>query len=138
MPRPFDPQSLAAHALSQIRPPMGIGAVVWRYTVLVPFEEVRADETPTVLITDDDLDRVSETLCNHFGGVTIRPPLKGWGLRNPADPISIEFNTSVPHVVYAQAIKASDEYFIRLQQELQACLDQGVILVERQEVFLVG
>jgi hypothetical protein len=96
MPRPFDPQSLAAHALSQIRPPMGIGAVVWRYTVLVPFEEVRADETPTVLITDDDLERVSETLCNHFGGVTIRPPLKGWGLRNPADPISIEFNTSVP------------------------------------------
>jgi hypothetical protein len=138
MPRPFEPQSLVAYALPQIRPPMGIGAVVWRYTVLVPFEEVRAAETPTLLISDDDLERISETLCNHFGGVTILPPLKGWGLRDPADLTTIELNTSVPHVLYAQAIKASDEYFIRLQHELQACLDQGIILVERQEVFLVG
>src|SRR5437588_5604659 len=138
MARPFNPEALAPYALPQMRPPMGIGAVVWRYTVLVPFEEVRAEQSPTVLVTDDDLERISEMLCNHFGGVTILPPLKGWGLRDPADPTTIEFNTSVPHVVYAQAIKASDEYFIQLQQELQACLDQGVILVERQEVFLVG
>jgi hypothetical protein len=108
---------------------MGIGAVVWRYTVLVPFEEVHAGDSPKVLITEDDLESISESLCNHFGGVTILPPLKGWGLRDPSDSSSIEFNKSIPHVVYAQAIKASDAYFITLQQELQACLDQGVVLV---------
>src|SRR5579859_2975636 len=98
--RPFDPASLAAYALPQIRPPLGTGAVVWRYTVLVPFQEVRAAEAPTVLVTDDDIDRIAETLCNHFGGVTILPPLKGWGLRDPADSTTIEFNMNVPHVVY--------------------------------------
>jgi hypothetical protein len=62
----------------------------------------------------------------------------GWGLRDPSDPASIEFNKHIPHVAYARAIKAADAYFEKLQQELQACLDQGVVLVERQEVFLVG
>lgn len=138
MPRPFNAQALAPYATAEIRPPMGTGAVVWRYTVLVPFQEVRAGDSPRLLITDSDLDSISENLCDHFGGVTILPPLKGWGLRDPADPTSIEFNQSVPHVLYARPVKASDEYFARLQQELRACLDQGVILIERQDVFLVA
>jgi hypothetical protein len=62
----------------------------------------------------------------------------GWGLRDPADRATIEFNRHIPDVVYASAIKAADVYFERLQQELQTCLEQGVVLVERQEVFLVG
>jgi hypothetical protein len=106
--------------------------------VLVPFEEVSIGGTAKMLATEDDLETISGMLCAHFGGVSILPSIRGWGLRDPNDPSSIEFNKHIPHVVYARAIKAADVYFENLQHELQACLDQGIVLVERQEVILVG
>ena len=87
MPRPFDPESLNPYASTDLRASMGIGAMVWRYTVLVPFEEVRPGEMPKVLATEEDMEAISEALCNHFGGLSV---------------------------------------------------EQGIVLLERQDVFLVG
>jgi hypothetical protein len=52
--------------------------------------------------------------------------------------MSLELNKNASFVVYARPITASDRYFEGLQQELQDALDQGLVLVERQEVFLLG
>jgi hypothetical protein len=117
---------------------MGTGALAWRYLVLVPVEELNSEGETTFLATDDDIETLSETLCNHFAGISIMPPLKGRGLRDPNQPETLELNKNVPFVVYARAAAISDQYFERLQQELQKSLDQGQILVERQEVYLVA
>jgi hypothetical protein len=56
----------------------------------------------------------------------------------PATTFARKLNKNLPFVIYAQPIAASDRYFERLQQEAQEALDQGLVLVERQEVFLLG
>ena len=43
----------------------------------------------------------------------------------------------MPFVVCASPIPESQDYFQALQRELQSALDEGVILVERQEVLLL-
>ncbi|HEV3119868.1 MAG TPA: hypothetical protein VGY58_22605 [Gemmataceae bacterium] len=45
-------------------------------------------------------------------------------------------NTHIPMIVYASAVAATEDYFAALRRELQAALDQELILVERQEVWL--
>ena len=37
--RPFNRASLANFASPLLRPPMGVGALVWRYVVLLPLDE---------------------------------------------------------------------------------------------------
>jgi hypothetical protein len=56
----------------------------------------------------------------------------GYGLRAG----EIEFNTHWPMVVYAAAAAPAEEYFAALRRELQEALEQELILVERQEVWL--
>jgi hypothetical protein len=48
----------------------------------------------------------------------------------------MELNTHIPMIVYASAVAATEDYFAALRRELQAALDQELILVERQEVWL--
>jgi hypothetical protein len=138
MRQPLNLESLAAFVTPELRAALGVGAPAWRYSVLVPLEEVNAAGQVTFLADDDDLESLSEALCNHFRGVSNLPPLKGWGLRDPAQPETLELNKNVPFVIYAGVSAASDRYFQKLQQELGRSLDQGLILVERQEVFLLA
>jgi hypothetical protein len=136
--RPFNPEVLTPYSIPDIRPPLGIGALVWRYTILLPITELRSGGQPQALATFLDLETLRGVFCDHLGGATAFPPVSGYGLRDPVDPTSLEFNHHVPLVVYARPIAASDRYFERLQQELQEALVQGLIAVERAEVFLIG
>ena len=132
MPRPFNPEALTPYAVDAIRPTIGIGAIVWRFTVLVPFEETGPGRESRQVVTDDDVDNLQGMLTTHFQGLTIAPMSTGYGLRAGA----IEVNTHQPLIVYAAAVARAEHYFAALRRELQDALDQEVILVERQEVWL--
>lgn len=135
--RPFDRSGFSAVAAPTIHPFMGIGALVWRYTVLLPLSEQKlGDEVVEAIADSADIDSLRDMLSEHFGGVTVLLPVLGCGLRDPKDPTSLELNRNLPFLVYASPISPSDVYFQRLEQELREAFDQGVILIERQEAFL--
>jgi hypothetical protein len=136
--RPFNPEVLAPYATPDIRPPLGVGALVWRYTILVPISEMGPDGQMKPVASGTDLENLRETICAHFGGLTSLNTVPGYSLRDPLDPASLEFNWHIPFAVYARPVTASDRYFERLQQELQEALVQGLITVEREEIFLLG
>jgi hypothetical protein len=70
----------------------------------------------------EDVENLRATLSDHFGGVTILAPLMGFGLREEGNPDSLELNRSLPFMIYARPIVASDRYLETLQRELQeAC-----------------
>ena len=73
----------------------------------------------------------------HFGGVTLLPSSAGYGLRDPdhseQEP---ESNCNACFVVLALLGAAADRYFRVIHTELQVALDEGVILVERQVVWI--
>ncbi len=132
MPRPFNREALTSYASEAIRAPIGIGATVWRYTVLVPFEETSPGEKSRQVATDDDLDELVDMLSAHFLGLTMAALSTGYGLRAG----QMELNIHYPMIVYAAAVTAAENYFTALRRELQDALDQELILVERQEVWL--
>jgi PII-like signaling protein len=136
--RPVNLEVLSPYAVPDVRPPLGVGALVWRYTVLVPVVKVRQNGEATPVATYSDLENLRNAFCEDFGGVTFLQSVVGYGLRDPRDPTSLELNRNVPFVVYARPLSASDRYFERLQQELQEALVQGLVVVERQEVLLLG
>jgi hypothetical protein len=136
--RPFNPDVLAACASSEIQAPLGVGALVWRYTVLVPVEESVLGAEARTVADLDDIETLRALLCDHFGGVTVLMPLIGYGLREAGRPETLELNRSLPFVVCARPIAPADRYFEHLQAELQEALIQGLILVERQDAFLLG
>lgn len=104
-------------------------------------EEIRVGLPPRRIATADDLQAVQLLLIKNFGGVTTSttvPNLIGWGARDPRKPQkSGEMNKHTSFVVYAAAVRASDEYFLALQRELGEALVEGVILVERQDVTIL-
>ncbi len=53
--RPFNLDVLAKLSEAPIKPLIGIGAVVWRYTVLVPKEETASGKASKRIATDEDL-----------------------------------------------------------------------------------
>jgi hypothetical protein len=132
MPRPFNREALTAHASEAIRAPIGIGAMVWRYTVLVPLEETSLGDKSRQVATDADIYDLRGMLSTHFQGLTIAPMSTGYGLRAG----EMEMNTHCTMIVYAAAVTAAENYFTALRRELQEALDQELILVERQEVWL--
>ena len=140
-PRPFNPRALRRSAVPAIRPQLGPETLVRRYTLLVPVEEIKAGEAPKTIATADDLKTLQLMLVEHFGGVTVSvavPSLIGWGARDPRKPKkTLELNKHAYFTVYAAAVRASDEYFLALQQELAQSLVEGVILVERQDVTIL-
>jgi hypothetical protein len=139
--RPFNPKVLARFAVPAIRPQLGPETLVRRYTVLVPVEEIRAGAAARRIATGDDLQRLQLALIKHFGGVTTSvtvPSLVGWGARDPRRPSQTrELNRHAHFAVYAAAVRASDEYFLALREELASALGEGVILVERQDVTIL-
>jgi hypothetical protein len=134
--RPFRPKALERFALPGLYPRMGPGERVLRYTVVVPLEEVRPKKRPKATIRD--LDNLEQMLAKHFGGLTTLPPSTGYGLRDPRQSDQEpEMNYNAYFVVYASPLREADAYFRALQQELRQALDEDVILVERQEVWLL-
>ncbi|HYT95616.1 MAG TPA: hypothetical protein VEL76_43250 [Gemmataceae bacterium] len=131
--RHVNPEVLHALARTEIRARIGGGAVVWRYTVLVPVQETKQGAAPQPLATDADQDALEDTLATHFNGVTVLPEVPGFGLRKGR----LEMNRSVPYVIYAAPLTASEEYFQALKKELQEALVQETILVERQDVWIL-
>jgi len=116
---------------------MGVGALVWRYTLLLPLTEGRLGaESSDTIGEPDDIENLRAMLSDDFGGTTVLASVMGYGLRDPKDPDSLEVNQNLPFLVYASPISASDRYFDRLERELREAFNQGVILIERQEAFL--
>ena len=134
--RPFRPKALARYAVPELRPRMGPGERVWRYTVIVPLEEVRPAKRR--IATEVDVENLERMFSRHFGGLTTPPPSVGRGLRDPADhSVEPEMNYNAYFVVYASPVREADAYFLALKRELEEALDEGVILIERQEVLLL-
>jgi hypothetical protein len=135
--RPFNRANLAGFAPPDVRPPMAVGALVWRYMVLLPVDEQSLGaETSQSVAEIEDINNLRAMLSEDFGGTTILAAVMGYGLRDPKDPTSLEVNRNLPFLVYATPISASDRYFDRLERELREAFNQGVILIERQEAFL--
>jgi hypothetical protein len=139
--RPFNPKAIRQYAVPAIRPRLGPDTLLYRYTVLVPGEEIKGGSAPRAIATEDDRQNILLLLIKHFGGVTMAvavPSLMGAGARDPRRPRkTLELNKHVHFTVYAAAVEASDVYFRALQQELADSLVEGVILVERQEVMIL-
>ena len=139
--RPFDPRALQPYGVAAIWPQLGPEALVRRFTVFVPVQEIKSGQAPRLLATDDDVFNLQLMLIKHFGGVTAfttKPSLIGWRARDPRRPKkTLELNKHTHLTVYAAAVRASDEYFLALQKELSEALDEGLILVERQDVTIL-
>jgi hypothetical protein len=115
---------------------MGPGETVWRYTVTVPLEEIRPEKRQKA--TAEDIDNLQQMFAEHFGGFTRLSNSPGFGLRDPNDPHQApEMNTNAFFVVLTSPVPEADAYFRALRAELEAALDEGVILVERQEAWIL-
>jgi hypothetical protein len=136
--RPFNPDALKAHATSWLRPNLCNWASVWRYTVLVPVEQIQDDGTVRSIATPDDLLNLELMFIAHLGGITFLPPIHGRGCRDPRRPReTLETNKHVAYLVYAPAAYVSDQFFQAVRMELQDALVEGIVLVERQEALLL-
>jgi hypothetical protein len=139
--RPFNPKALRRYAGPAIQPQLGPDTLVYRYTILVPVEEIKAGAATRPIATADDLQNLQLMLIRHFGGVTLSvaiPSLIGAGARDPRRPRkTLELNKHAHFTVYAAAVSASDAYFRAFQGELADALNEGIILVERQEVTIL-
>lgn len=114
---------------------MGPGEAVWRFTVTVPLEEIKPQKRQKA--TAEDLDNLQQMFTEHFGGFTRLPNSPGFGLRDPSDPHHApEMNYNTCFVVLASPVPEADAYFRALRGELEAALDEGVILILRQEAWI--
>jgi hypothetical protein len=85
----------------------------------------------------DDLRNLQEMFADHFGGFTRPPQSHGHGLRDPNQPgQSLEMNYNAYFAVLASPLPEADAYFRALREELEDALDEGIILIERQEVWI--
>jgi hypothetical protein len=136
-PRAFEAAALAPYATAEIRPAVGRpGAQAWRYSVLVPVEEVAGTDRRPVA-SAEDLRALGLRLAADFGGVTGPfTPVLGIGIRSAQDPVQSQ-QVHACFVVYTAAVAAADRYFQALRRELERALGQAVVLIERQEVLLV-
>jgi hypothetical protein len=108
---------------------------VWRYTVTVPLEQIKPSRKQKATARDEN--QLRRMLVRHFGGVTLLPPSPGYGLRDPDHPEQEpERNYNAYFVVLASPGPAADRYLRALRKEFEEALDEGVILVERQVVWI--
>ena len=136
--RPFNPDALKSNASSWLRPNVCNWSSVWRYTVLVPVAQIQDGGTVRDIATPDDLQNLELLLIAHLGGITLLPMMQGRGCRDPRRPReTLETNQHAAYLVYAQAAYVSDHYFQALRAELQEALEEGIVMVERQEALLL-
>ena len=100
-------------------------------------EYVKGMQRSEVVATPDDQHRIETTLAKHFGGLTIMPLIKGYGLRDPRNAETIELNTNQVYEILAMDHAGCANYFARIRKELQRALKEGVVLVQRDEVMLI-
>lgn len=120
--------------------------LVHRYRILVPIAQLIRETVRSVrrvlVASEADIDAIRDVLIRHYGGVTVlhQPPASAFGVgaRDPSDVRgTLEKNEHVAFEVYAAPIQESDDYFRALRQELEEALQEGVILIERQQVTLI-
>jgi hypothetical protein len=134
-PRPFQREALDEYVVPDLRIRMGPGETVWRYTLTVPLEEIRPLKRQKA--TAEDLENLERMFIEHFRGCTRLPDSLGFGLRDPNDPSQPpETNLNAFYVVLTSPLLEADAYFRALRRELEVALDEGVILVERQEEWI--
>jgi hypothetical protein len=74
---------------------------------------------------------------HHFRGFTRLNDSLGYGLRDPAEPEEApQLNHNAHFAVLTSPVPETDRYFRVWREELQAALAEGVILVERQDVWI--
>ena len=133
--RPFRPEALDRYAVAGLGAQLLPGRRVWRYTVMVPLEQIKP--TRKQKATPRDENQLRRMLVRHFGSVTLPPPSPGYGLRDPDHPEhEPERNFNAYFLVLASPGLAADRYFRALRNGLQDALDEGVILVERQVAWI--
>jgi hypothetical protein len=140
--RPFNPKALDAYVTPKLRPQDVTNATaVYRYTVLVPVEQIGPDGTRRRIAAAQDLTTLELMLIAHFEGLTTAvdvPAVRGLGYRDPQRPQETrEVNEHASFTVYAAAGPLADFYLKALQKELEDALAEGIVLVERQEVLLL-
>src|SRR5580765_2593605 len=85
-PRPFNPDALKPYAVPWLIPNVSNWSAVWRYTVLVPVEQIQADGTASRVAADNDIENLELMFIEHFGGIT-RPERRfGRGAHDPKRP----------------------------------------------------
>ena len=133
--RPFRPEILDHFASTHLLPRLLPGRRVWRYRVTVPLEQIKPTQKPKA--TPRDQNQLRRLFVRHFGGVTLPSSSAGYGLRDPDHPEQEpEVNYNAYFVILASPGTAADRYFRALRAELQDALDEGVILIERQVVWI--
>ncbi len=129
-PRPFNPRALARFAVRSLRPKLGPETLVYRYAILVPVEQIIANQPAKAIATEDDLQNLQLLLIRHFGGVTLSvsiPSMIGAGARDPSKPRkTLELNKHAHFTVYAAAVQASNEYFLALQHVIRCACPAGI------------
>ncbi len=114
---------------------MGPGEALWRYTLTLPLEEIEPRKRQKA--TPEDLIHLQEMFTEHFRGFTRLPSAVGYGLRDAAKPHrGLEINFNAFFAVLASPLPAADAYFRALREELEKALNEGVILIERQDVWI--
>jgi hypothetical protein len=120
---------------------------VYSYRIFVPIAQIIRESATAfrqvVIATDEDIETLRNLLIQDFGGVTMLKqspsPLQGAGARDPSQAaMTLEQNEHVAFEVLASATHQSDVYFSALRRELQEALGEGVILIQRVEVTLIG
>src|SRR5262249_26569602 len=113
-------------------------STVWRYTVLVPIEQIQGDGTRLHVAADTDISTLELMFIEPFGGITRPARRLGIGARDPRRPReTLETNLHEVFQVYAPQAPVSDQYFQALRFELQAALAEGQVLIEREDVLLL-
>src|SRR5438309_1674159 len=105
--RPFRREALDPYAVPALRPRMGPGERVWRYTVTVPLEEITPQKRQKATLAD--LNNLQQMLVEHFGGVTRLVDSPGFGLRDPTDPTGTpQMNFNAYFAVLASPISEAE------------------------------
>jgi hypothetical protein len=123
-----------------------VSVSVHRYRLLVPIAQIIRESIHEVrrvqVATDAEIFTIRNALIRLFGGVTVlhQPPAPAFGV-GARDPLNVqetlEQNEHVAFEVYAAPVQEADNYFRALRRELQEALEEGVILIERQQVTLI-
>lgn len=123
-----------------------VSVSVHRYRLLLPVAQIIRESDHEVrrivVATEGDVFTIRNALIRHFGGVTVlhQPPAAAFGIgaRDPSNVSNtLEQNEHIAFEVYAASVPESYEYFHALRRELQEALQEGVILIERQQVTLI-
>jgi hypothetical protein len=136
--RPFNPDALAPYAVPWLIPNVGNWSEVWRYTVLLPVEQILNEGAVGPVASAQEVGVLELMLIEHFGGITRPPQSLGVGARDPKRPRETrEANRQEIFQVFAPKSPASDQYFQALRFELQEALAEGQLPISREDVLLL-